>query len=775
MDELRLGNDQFLVVDVIHGGMGVCARVIHEGTGSEFAVKGIRPETLARNEGWARYLWEMKTWVTLSSFEGVVQAYCLADLNDLPFVCATWMKGGNLRPYLSRRDPSFVFSALSRILNTLDYAHRRHSIIHRDLKPENILLDERGVAYLADWGLARSLAEDSGSVDHDRNKTIATPADIRLTAEGSFLGTIVYASPEQILGLSDIDHRSDIYSIGCMLYEWESGLPPFVGDSSKEVAAKHLRDKPKPLSGLFRRTAFGLESVIGKCLNKDPRDRFQDYGSMIKAVADVARAKGADISFLPPQQRYVMHLVGKGGFAQALADGRIPGTGNTEGSFRVVEGEDVEPFLREADALLHLGEWDKAIEILKHLYVPHFIRSIPDNPFHQAVVVSYALGLIKLGQVDAALEALDSIAKAREKRAEYYVNLSLALLHVRKSADAERVARDGLLRFGDDTDLLGNLSIALANQGKYPEATKAAETRLQRRRDLRSLQDAGQLLIQIANHVEYLDWPEAVTNYRLAIKLLQEAKQKNPRYAPVQYKIAEALFKLELFPECLLELKGMVEIPRHRSVIVASLDLWARCFDKVAMHKECVEFCDKMLKQYPTETRIHRIRAETIADGVCIGYKRNGKRLNDQSCYEFFARVLKSRVERRESDYSYYARLVDWMGRTNEAIEVTTEAKTRYPSNWEFPFNLARFYLASGNATAALPVAMEATRLAPWLRQTWNMLESIYGKLQDPTEAQRARQRADHIKTERDRLYHAVKVEIGSSGNRVPGERTVME
>jgi eukaryotic-like serine/threonine-protein kinase len=112
-----------------------------------------------------------------------------------------------------------------------------------------------------------------------------------LTVVGSFLGTVSYASPEQLRGDVDLDHRTDIYSLGCLMYEWEAGGCPFTGTTAEEVILKHLFETAAPLGSFFKKTAFGAEGLIRACLEKDPAKRMPDYASLDLALAEAARAR----------------------------------------------------------------------------------------------------------------------------------------------------------------------------------------------------------------------------------------------------------------------------------------------------------------------------------------------------------------------------------------------------------------------------------------------------------------------------------------------------
>ncbi|MGH7535098.1 MAG: protein kinase domain-containing protein, partial [Gemmatimonadales bacterium] len=159
------------------------------------------------------------------------------------------------------------------IAEALEYAHGR-GVVHRDIKPENIMLSG-GHPLVADFGIARALSASG---------------DPRLTSTGIRVGTPLYMSPEQALGDPSLDHRSDIYSLGCVIYEMIAGSPPYTGASLHAVLSGHVGGKPPSLT--TRRTGIpaGLRATIEIALAKEPADRFQTSGEFARALADPSRA-----------------------------------------------------------------------------------------------------------------------------------------------------------------------------------------------------------------------------------------------------------------------------------------------------------------------------------------------------------------------------------------------------------------------------------------------------------------------------------------------------
>lgn len=161
------------------------------------------------------------------------------------------------------------------VASALDYAHKQ-GIVHRDIKPENILL-QNGEALVADFGIARAITEGGGA---------------RLTSTGVTLGTPTYMSPEQAMADPGIDGRSDIYSLGCVLYEMLAGQPPFSGPTAQSIIARHALDEVPSLTIVRGTIPEEVEDVVLQSLAKLPADRFATAGDMADALKDLIATTG---------------------------------------------------------------------------------------------------------------------------------------------------------------------------------------------------------------------------------------------------------------------------------------------------------------------------------------------------------------------------------------------------------------------------------------------------------------------------------------------------
>jgi serine/threonine protein kinase len=242
----------------------------------EVAIKILRPE-LAAILGSVRFLKEIEVTANLQHphilplFDSGVLHASGGATEGQPYYVMPYVAGESLRERLEREGPLPVDDAVElvrQVAGALDYAHRQ-GVIHRDIKPANILLHE-GNALLADFGIALAVKRAGG---------------VRLTETGLSLGTPQYMSPEQATAERRIDARSDVYSLGAVLYEMLAGEPPFTGMSAQAVIARLMVERPTPLRTLRASVSPGLEAVVERALAKLPADRFPSAAAFGEALA----------------------------------------------------------------------------------------------------------------------------------------------------------------------------------------------------------------------------------------------------------------------------------------------------------------------------------------------------------------------------------------------------------------------------------------------------------------------------------------------------------
>ena len=236
------------------------------------AVKVLDPE-LARSVGPGRFLREIKTAANLTH-PHILPVHDSGEADGFLYYVMPYVRGESLRTRLTKEKQLPVEDAVQiarEIAGALAYAHEE-GIVHRDVKPANIML-EAGQAVLADFGVAHAVAEAS---------------ETRMTLAGTSLGTPSYMSPEQATGDGGLDGRSDLYALGCVLFEMLGGDPPFIGSTPASILAKHLRGRVPSLDVVRPSLPAGLVRAVEKALAKVPADRYQTASEFARAIAQGA-------------------------------------------------------------------------------------------------------------------------------------------------------------------------------------------------------------------------------------------------------------------------------------------------------------------------------------------------------------------------------------------------------------------------------------------------------------------------------------------------------
>jgi serine/threonine protein kinase len=284
--ELREGTivgGAFKIVSVIgRGGMGVVYKASQTALGRVCALKVLSPE-LVNAQNWKRFQNEAKVMAGLTH-PCLIQIYDLGiHDSSLPFYAMDYLQGQDLETIIRESGPLSLTRTIDIFVKALDgfgYAHR-NGIIHRDIKPGNIFLcnDPSGElsVKILDFGILK--LTDPGSDAQS------------MTATGEVFGSPFYMSPEQCMGEA-VDARSDIYSIGCSLYEVLTGVVPFDGETPLDTVMLHIEEDPPTLSFNSKRAfAPAIERVVARCLAKEPRKRYQNAKELALDLERIKQGK----------------------------------------------------------------------------------------------------------------------------------------------------------------------------------------------------------------------------------------------------------------------------------------------------------------------------------------------------------------------------------------------------------------------------------------------------------------------------------------------------
>jgi len=263
----------------------------------QVALKVLRSD-ISSTLGPERFLREIKTAATLNH-PHIMPLLDSGEVDGFLYYAMPYIDGESLADRIDREKQLPVDEArriVKEVADGLGYAHSQ-GVIHRDIKPENIMLSG-GHAVIADFGIARAVTEVGGT---------------KLTQAGIAIGTATYMSPEQASGGDGLDARSDIYSLGCVLYETLVGEPPFLGNSPQAIMARHAVDQVPPIRTVRPSVKPELENIVGKALDKVPADRFQTAEQFVRALSgEIKVGPTGTFAVQPSRAAVAMWLSGVG-------------------------------------------------------------------------------------------------------------------------------------------------------------------------------------------------------------------------------------------------------------------------------------------------------------------------------------------------------------------------------------------------------------------------------------------------------------------------------
>src|ERR1700710_442816 len=257
------------------GGMAEVHRGRDLRLGREVAVKVLRSDLARAPSFQVRFRREAQASASLNH-PAIVAVYDTGEdrtaTGATPYIVMEYVEGETRRAVPRREGylrPERAMALAADICGALDFSHR-NGIVHRDVKPGNVMITPQGTVKVMDFGIARAVSDSAAT----------------MTSTAAVIGTAQYLSPEQARG-EGVDARSDVYSLGCLLYELCTGAPPFTGDSPVSVAYQHVREDPKTPSSINPAIPPELDAILMKAMSKNPANRYQSAAEM---RADLLRA-----------------------------------------------------------------------------------------------------------------------------------------------------------------------------------------------------------------------------------------------------------------------------------------------------------------------------------------------------------------------------------------------------------------------------------------------------------------------------------------------------
>jgi len=273
VEELTIGSifaGRYQIIEELgRGGMGRVYKVLDKDIDEKVALKLLNPEIAADEDTIQRFRNELK-FARKITHKNVCRMYDLGEEKGTPYITMEYVPGEDLKSSVRRMGQLTIAKSVSiakQVCEGLAEAHRL-GVVHRDLKPQNIMVDSEGNAHIMDFGIARSL-ETKG-----------------VTGTGMIIGTPEYMSPEQVEG-KQVDRRSDVYSVGVILYEMVTGRVPFEGDTALSIALKHKSEAPRNPREINAQIPEDLNRLILKCMEKDREKRFKGADELLSELVTI--------------------------------------------------------------------------------------------------------------------------------------------------------------------------------------------------------------------------------------------------------------------------------------------------------------------------------------------------------------------------------------------------------------------------------------------------------------------------------------------------------
>ena len=584
------------------GGMGVVYKAEDTKLKRMVALKFLPPELTREPEAKARFIQEAQAASALDH-PNICTIYAIDETSEGQiFICMAHYEGETLKDMI-RHGPLDGREAVRIAMQIGQGLAKAHSqgIVHRDIKPANIIITKDGVAKILDFGLAKLAGQT------------------QMTKAGSMLGTVAYMSPEQARG-DAVDHRTDIWSLGVVLYEMLTGTRPFTSEYDQALVYSILNEEPASPRNLRPDIPIELEQAVAKTLRKDPEDRFQSVGAFVSALGGVFHPEtertSPSIAVLPfvnmspdPENEY---------FSDGLSEELINALSKLESlhvtartsAFRF-RGKDLD--IREIGRLLNVatvleGSVRKAGNRIRitaqlidvadgyHLWSEKYDRELDDvfvvqDEISLAIVDKLKIKLLGeekrklVKRYTDNLEAYDIYLQGRfhsHKLTEESFKKSLDCFH-------EAIQKDqgyALAYFG-----LAEVYVALANIGFTPsrESIPRAKTAALKALELdRELAEAHAIMGFISLTYDW-DWPAAESRFKRAIDL-------NPNCAEAHYPYASYLSALGRHEEAMAEAKRALDLDPLSGITNANM---AYVLYAARRYDEAIEHCRKALRIEP--------------------------------------------------------------------------------------------------------------------------------------------------------------------------------
>jgi serine/threonine-protein kinase len=609
--------------EVGRGGMAIVYQARDLRHERQVAVKVLRPE-IAVSLGPDRFLREIRIVAGLTH-PHILPLHDSGDVDGLLYFVMPYLEGESVRQRIDRERQLPLDDAVQiarAAADALDYAHR-HGVVHRDIKPANILLEE-GRAFVSDFGIARA---------------VSVAVSERITDPGIALGTPAYLSPEQAAGEAEIDGRSDVYSLGCVLYEMLVGEPPFTGPTPQAVIAKRFALDVAPMSAIRDTIPSAVDRVAQKALARTPVDRYDTAGEFADALEQARTAPAGfggtgpaehSIAVLPfgnlsadPENEYFsdgvteeiinalsqvegLHVAARtSSFAFKHRAAEISEVGSTLKVATVLEGS-----VRKAGNRIRITTQLVNVEDGYHLWSERYDREMGDVFAVQDEIARAIVNTLKvklLGEHDAPLvkEATKNVeAYTHYLKGRYYWNkrtqtgLLKGINHFDAAVDEDGMFALAYAGLADSHNILGFYDFVPPSEA-FPQAKAAALMALEMDEGLAEAHAA------LAYELLYYDW-----DFVEAERSLFRAMELNPSYAIAPHYYGNYLVAMGQFDEADAAFRRARELD-PLSLIINAASGWAMYHAR--RHEEAVALLSGAIELDPDFFLAHLWLARTLS------------------------------------------------------------------------------------------------------------------------------------------------------------------
>jgi len=706
-------NACYVVTAIITGGMGVCIKLEDPKSHEALALKGIQKELLSDHDSIDRFRKELNIWYVCASLDGVVDTRGIVMINGIPYMTSEWCIGGDLSSHLEGMSPAEKITAFLAVVDALKAVHEKYGIIHRDLKPQNILVNDKRRPLISDWGLAKIYA-DRTSIKGGK----ATADSVETTAAG--MGTLLYMSPEQLRKDPKIDFRSDIYALGCILHEFETGTPPYLGRTVNEIVQRHFSEPPPKLGGFFRKTNLGLEKVILKCLQKDPKDRYQSYEELLSEVSELAKKRGIT-DYPHTVVRYERVLPGAG--YEQIVEKELSAV--SQGNGAILSNEQYRAIRDEAGMLVANGKFAEAVRLLHPLVNK-------DNVFGHglewhsgaAAMESCAHALILDKKLDEADKYYKCLSLFSNKPSTYYVNRAYLYLNKHDSARMLEVCKQGLKEFPNDKGILGNSATAFRIEGDYENAIAVLKKSMAQGADVYDYDEMNLILSAKTELLRYTNLGQFAANMKNRYAAISNGLRLNRTFPSLC--IAEVEFRCAVYEndgigacEQFLSNKGVKGDARDL-ILRDWVDSYIE-YARFGTPEKIQKAIDALFEhandeEISPETRAHVRDAYYWLLLQFVSGVRNDLNGKGKSAAEWL--LLQNNGKYRRPLAA--AEVLHRIGRKSEAYALLQQFKDS--RNWYANRLWVNLLIEDGRCADAVGVAAHGTDLMPEHREVWNSL-----------------------------------------------------